>query len=172
MIEITETPTAASADAPRPMVSGEAPCCAGFDDILSFLNGRSAGLDLENIHWIRGEAGPNWCHDCGKTMAKHLRRRAPRKERREYILDGGFPSGDEDGCARCEGCGKLLHYSLTDYGAESELEHFLEHWKPQDKIEPETAYELARVFEYGQHVDELTEDLGRLAGIVRRQIEA
>lgn len=170
MIEMTETPTADSAKIGRPMVSGVASGCAGFEDIIAILDKISDSLDLECIHWIRGEAGPNWCHDCGKAMAKHLRRRATRKDRGEYILDGGYPAGDEDGCATCEGCGKLLHYSLTDWGVEKELEHFLACWEPQSAISPETAYELARVFEYGQHIDELADDLNRLAEIVRRQI--
>jgi hypothetical protein len=122
------------------------------------------------IHLIRGEAGSNWCYACGKARAKHLRRRAARKDKAEYTLDGGYPAGDEDGCAHCEGCGKLLHYSLTDYGVENEPGHFLAHWTLQGEFEPKTAYELARVFEHGQHVDDLAADLARLADIGWRQI--
>ena len=172
MIKATETLNVARNENASPMVSGDAIGYAGFDDLVATMDAIADGMELECIHWIRGEAGPNWCHSCGKAVAKHLRRRATRKEKRDYILDGGFPGGDEDGCARCEGCGKLLHYSLTDHGVENELEHFLKYFDQHGAIEPETAYELARVFEYGKHIAELTDDLSRLASMVRRQIEA
>jgi hypothetical protein len=170
MQEALETLTEPQPEAAAPCGQRVAPGCAGFDDIIAAMDKISDALELESIHWIRGEAGPNWCYGCGKAMAKHLRRRATRKEKSEYILDGGYPAGDEDGCAHCEGCGKLLHYSLTDYGVEIELEYFLERWEPQGNIVSETAYELARVFEYGQHIDVLADDLNRLAGKVRRLI--
>src|SRR3990167_1206356 len=39
---------------------------------------------------------------------------------------GGGYCMEEDSYEHCEKCGKLLDYTLTDYGVSSELEHFAE----------------------------------------------
>lgn len=121
-----------------------------FDDIIEQLEKIASPLDPENIHWIPGEAGENWCYACGKAKAKHMRRRA-KKNKKDFILDGGWSGGEEDNPAYCEGCGKLLHYSLTDYGVEQELSHFLNSILVAP-LNPETAYELCEVFGNGRHV--------------------
>ena len=60
---------------------------------------------------------------------------------------GGGYCMEEDSCEHCEKCGKLLDYTLTDYGVSSELEHFAEEAGDYsfDWNEPQECYEMARV---------------------------
>lgn len=142
-----------------------------YQDVVKFLAEQSGTVEIKYPYWIRGEAGENWCRYCGKAMARHLRRRSKRGEKQNYILDGGYLGGDEDGCARCAGCGCLLHYTLTDYGTENELSHFLEHWNAGESIHPETSYELQAVFEGGINRVDLSAQIDLLADRVRAIME-
>lgn len=135
-----------------------------FEDIITALNKMTDGLDPESIYWIKDAAGPDWCFICGKAMAKHLRRRSPRKTNQEYILDGGYdPSHVVDGPAFCEGCGKLLSFSLTEYGVSEEIIAYSEGIQDIEKLSKEDAWVLSEVFESGQHYDDLLPDLRMLA---------
>lgn len=52
-------------------------------------------------------------------------------------------SGENDHSLNCDGCGCLLAYSLTDYGASSELDHFnrARGWSRKG-LHPDVAFEL------------------------------
>lgn len=47
----------------------------------------------------------------------------------------------------CEKCGQLLDYTLTNYGAESEWEHFLEHGI--DASDPDQSYHIEAILNHG-----------------------
>lgn len=131
-------------------------------DVVDYLSRKSSRLEIAYPYWIRGCAEEDWCRACGLVAARHLRRRAKRGEKQNYILDGGYCGGDEDGCTRCAGCGCLLHYTLTDYGVENELSHFISHWNPIGPIHPETAYELASIFYGAEDRVDLSEGINLL----------
>lgn len=57
---------------------------------------------------------------------------------------GGGWCCQEDGCEACEKCGKLLDYTLTDCGVQSELDHFTEH-PPENLDNKSECYSLARI---------------------------
>lgn len=52
--------------------------------------------------------------------------------------------GESDHTEHCDICGQLLHYSLTEYGAETEVEHF-ESRAPVPTVYPDDAYYLAQL---------------------------
>lgn len=59
---------------------------------------------------------------------------------------GGGYCTEEDGCEACEKCGKLLDYTLTDYGVSSELEHFTaDDYEGFDWNSAPECYEMARI---------------------------
>lgn len=139
------------------------------DDVVKYLSGLSAGLDTENVYWVHGDDEAEcWCHACCRFKVRNLRRRN-RKNRTEYCVDGGWLT-EEDGPCFCAGCGKLLDCSLTRYGIEAELEHFLSYGflSGASTIDPGTAYELCRVFEEGVTYEEFDGDLLRLANEIRK----
>ena len=53
-------------------------------------------------------------------------------------------NGEEDSTQHCEICGQLIHYHLTEYGAEAEVEHFLSR-APNPTVYPDDAYYLAQL---------------------------
>src|SRR5688572_18325358 len=82
--------------------------------------------DPEHPYWFHklpdgseGDEGISYCLDClkkrfGETFdySKHIG---------DYF-GGGYPGyGESDGCECCDDCGKLLSYTLTEYGVSSEL---------------------------------------------------
>lgn len=78
-------------------------------------------------HWLRtpdGDPGTEWCPDCGHSKLRNLRKH-DRKRRDDYILDGGWPM-EQDSLPTCVSCGAFLRASLTAYGAQYELDHYLE----------------------------------------------
>lgn len=68
--------------------------------------------------------GNDWCEDCAVPMFKHLRRKDKRR-RDDYFLDGNGRI-ESDTHRFCAHCGKWLRISLTSYGVEEELAHYLE----------------------------------------------
>ena len=88
--------------------------------------------DVEKPHWFIHNAGGEertYCFDCGEKRRQELiatNQGKPEVLRLLDRLDGGF-STECDSCEHCETCGQLLDYSLTDYGAKSEWDHFQEH---------------------------------------------
>ena len=77
------------------------------------------------------------------------------------IIDGGW-STEHDSAPFCEGCGRLLEGSLTNYGISEEVEHFAAF--RFRKMTPIRAFELERIFDRAAYV----EDKAALAVIVER----
>lgn len=106
-------------------------------DLISRLED-FANLEPPYQRWLGGDnadAGPSYCKPCAE--------KAVAAGKGEFV-DGGFPGAEDDTCQHCETCGCLLHYSLTDYGVASELEHFSEH-PPEAPVGKEEAYHIVRV---------------------------
>lgn len=105
---------------------------------LSLLFDQYAALSPEMGYWLDFEDGGDGGTHCLKCIKK-LDAGCDK-----YTGYGGAP--EQDGCLHCGTCGKLLDYTLTDYGANSELDHFKDvkfrRNKPLDRI---TAYEIARM---------------------------
>lgn len=113
------------------------------DALLDRLNAIAAIADVPYPHWLGGDEadqGPSYCNDCAQKQVV-----AGNAE----FVDGGWPQ-ENDGCCHCEDCGRLLDYTLTDYGVQAEMEHF-QGGIPAESIEPETAYHLARLLEQADH---------------------
>ena len=115
---------------------------------MSALTVKEAVVRLEQIanaedvpypHWLGGDAdqGPSYCHECAQKQVD--------SGNGEFV-DGGWPQ-DSDGSCHCEDCGRLLDYTLTDYGVGDELSHF-KGIRLRGKLTPGTAYHLARLLEH------------------------
>lgn len=104
--------------------------------LLSMLFDQYANLQPEGPCWpSEDDTGQDYCrkHALEKIAADGGE------------LDGGY-CRENDSCSHCAVCGKLLDYTLTDFGADSELEHFKTVKFRRDKpLDRETAYHLARL---------------------------
>lgn len=102
----------------------------------------------EYQYWMNrhfgGEDG-TFCFKCGEKRRKQLIREHKLKHP-EYegmdSLDGGFHTMPDDIPAFCDSCRKPLKYSLTDYGADQEWDHFME-----NGFTKEDSYSLVNVLE-------------------------
>jgi hypothetical protein len=101
--------------------------------------------DVQDPYWFIHNAGgeqQTFCFECGEKRRMELLkkfRNDPETLRLLDSLDGGW-SLDSDSCEHCATCGRLLAYSLTDYGAESEWDHFRE--SEINLASPEVAYHI------------------------------
>jgi hypothetical protein len=148
--------------------------CSLIGDAVSYLDAISYDLDLENVHWVHGgDEAADWCYDCCKAMVRHLRKK-DKKNRKEYCVDGGWSGGESDNTPFCAGCGKMLAYSLTKYGMDSEFDHFLNHdfFCCDGSIDPYTAYELSAVIGAARCFDdeETSKKAHELANIIMDNI--
>lgn len=90
--------------------------CALQDEIARFLPAR-----VEDAYWIHGaDEGANWCYDCARAKARHLRRHS----KVDATVDGGWRT-EHDGMPHCEGCAAPLDGALTEYGASEEIDALL-----------------------------------------------
>lgn len=93
----------------------------------------------EHPHWFCGEnddEGLTYCYGCTQELRPSVR----------FGIDlcGGYPGyAESDGSEHCEKCGRLLSYTLTDYGVKEQLGYFLE--SGFDWNNPNDCFELARV---------------------------
>ena len=102
----------------------------------------ASASEIPYPHWLGGDdadQGESYCFDCAnkKVVGGEA----------EFV-DGGWMQ-DNDGCCHCEDCGRLLDYTLTDYGVKEELSHFKSD-RMRRKLSPELAYHLARVLEHNE----------------------
>jgi hypothetical protein len=100
------------------------------------------------IHNAGGEGG-TFCFDCGEERRKELLRKFSHDPETAPLLsrlDGGRAM-ECDSCEHCDKCGILLAYSLTNCGAESEWDHFLENGI--HLASPEVAYHVQAILEHG-----------------------
>lgn len=82
------------------------------------------------------DEGLDYCWDC---LQGHL----PADLEVGEHWGGGYVM-ESDGGARCEDCGKLLDYTLTDYGVATELAHF-EQSRAPDLSNADECFQLARI---------------------------
>lgn len=85
-----------------------------------------AGCDEAPEHWVHGDdadEGLSYCLECCRVEVARLKAENPKGD---YAVAGGWGT-DGDHTPFCETCGKRLSNTLTDYGAEEEFDHFLEH---------------------------------------------
>ena len=110
-----------------------------IDGALERLNEIARSADVPYPHWLGGDEadqGLSYCYECAE--------KAVSAGDGEYV-DGGWQQ-DSDGCCHCETCGRLLDYTLTDYGVTEELSHFRAA-RLRGELHPEAAYHLARILE-------------------------
>ena len=75
-------------------------------------------------HWIHSwDEGESYCYDCALKKVDELLAAEPDAE---YCVDGGWDT-EGDSTPFCENCFQLLSNTLTDYGCEEELCHFLDY---------------------------------------------
>lgn len=128
--------------------------------------------ELADLYWIRfGGEGEHYCYDCCKKEVEKINKEYISKgEEPEAMIDGGWGSIEEDGCTFCNGCEVRLETSLTRYGVESEVDHFLScDLIDQKELDNGQMIELYNVFYYGTAWDfdeQYEKDLLRLAKIV------
>lgn len=90
-------------------------------------------------YWINGsDESLSYCEPCALKRIQELKKEHP-SEADEFCLDGGWGI-EGDSTPFCETCGARLENHLTDYGAEQEFEHFLEHGC--DLRSPDDCYSL------------------------------
>jgi len=108
--------------------------------VEEIANRGAANVETKPEHWIHGwDEALSFCRDCAEAKIKELIQSEPDAE---YCLDGGWGI-DGDGLEFCETCGDRLWNSLTAYGCESEVEHFIENgFDPQSD---DDCYSLERV---------------------------
>lgn len=97
---------------------------------------------LEFQHWVSGDdadAGPSYCGPCVQQFVAD-------NPGKDIMADGGWPQED-DSPRFCETCDCPLHYTLTDYGLVTELQHLED---SEIELNPLTAYELLAVFDSAQ----------------------
>lgn len=119
---------------------------------------RYADIDPAPACWFETDDGDwdmnDYCEECcRKEMAKH---------------PGAHMSGDggcwpeSDSCRHCETCGKLLGYTLTNYGVRAEIEHFTMH-PPEAPLSKEEAFHIARMLAGAADGDETAISIARSA---------
>ena len=128
--------------------------------VLGRLDDIARAADVPYPRWLSGygaDQGLSFCTSCAEKRVA-----AGEAE----SVDGGWPQ-DNDGCCHCEDCGRLLDYTLTDYGVTEEMGHFR-----GDKLErdmtPELAYHLARVLEHHAERPDVLELLPKISGALAR----
>lgn len=142
--------------------------------------------ELEDLHWVGGGHGDgeSYCYDCCEKEVDKINKELIAKGEivvdedgdgeilhdEGAFIDGGWGGMEEDGCAFCDKCNNRLEASLTRYGVESEVDHFLScDLIDQDEIDNDQIVELYNVFEcstYYNFSNEYKKDILRLARIV------
>jgi hypothetical protein len=88
---------------------------------------------VKKPYWFMRNAGGveegTFCRECAEKL--RLKLAEANKDKPKVLecldrLDGGW-SQESDTVVTCKSCHELLEYTLTDYGAESEWDHFSEH---------------------------------------------
>jgi len=143
--------------------------------------------ELEYLHWVSSGYGDGfvYCFECCDKEVEKVNKELIAKG--EIVIDedgdicagdgafvdGGWSGIEEDGCAFCEGCNKRLEVSLTQYGVESEVDHFIEYFfddkNEVTEITNDQMIELHGIFEccgYNDFDKKYERDLLRLAKIV------
>lgn len=92
------------------------------EKLEKFFDEGAYRVPSEPEHWIHGaDEGFSYCLECCEEEVKRLSKENPKEE---YSVDGGWKT-EGDSTPFCEICGQLLENTLTDYGCEEEVNHFL-----------------------------------------------
>jgi hypothetical protein len=135
---------------------------------IKVLEPIAAEADAKPLHWVcGGDEGLNYCDVCAEKKAAQLKAENPEGN---YDVGGGWGGNEEDGCAHCETCGTLLGYSLTDYGRDSELDHYARHMKRKGGMPPDEAYHLVTML-YGFMGSSDRRQVARAAKVADRAIK-
>lgn len=80
-----------------------------------------------NPYWIRGsDDGDDYCDGCiDDAVSKAKKANVGDTDADDITRDGGWAQ-EKDTSSFCATCGVKLNYTLTDYGAQKEIEHFIE----------------------------------------------
>lgn len=115
----------------------------------------AAKADEKDSYWFIHNAGGEdrtFCFECGEKRRLELiveNKDNPKELDHLGSLDGGF-SQESDSCVHCETCGHILSYSLTNYGAESEWDHFLTNGVHIDS--PDVGYHILAILDHGMRL--------------------
>ncbi len=135
---------------------------------VELLRKKAKGISPPNPWWIAGgdDEATDYCRPCAEKALVAAKDGLTSEEAENLTLAGGYV-GEEDSRAHCESCGKLLDYTLTNYGVDSELDHFEREGIRND---PEEAYLILRILgdegypllTEGSNRPELAGDIARL----------
>ena len=95
-----------------------------------------------NVH-LFAYVGADYCEPCGDAVLGLMRRFLGDDEDSPQAWLCGS-DGESDSTKHCDICGQLLHYHLTDYGADSEVGHFMS-LAPNPTVYRDDAYYLAEL---------------------------
>jgi hypothetical protein len=132
---------------------------AAISRLQTLIAPNAAKYETVTEHWIHGwDEGLSFCRECAEKKIVELLAAEPDAE---YMLGGGWVT-EGDSQAFCETCQRALENSFTDYGAETEIDHFEEY--DFDFNSPEDCYAMERViYALGSGNEELQQRLDRLA---------
>lgn len=110
--------------------------------IYSYAQVRRQPVDEYYVETTRQTCDGSYCRECVAAVFVTEQCRLLGDDKAEVWL--GMSCGTEnDHCMRCDTCGRLLSYSLTDYGARDELGHFSRTRFPRKPLPADTAYEIS-----------------------------
>lgn len=101
---------------------------ARVDELREFVAAHATGAAAaQACYWVSGtnDCANDYCRPCGVRRVRALRRARP-AEAAGISLDGGW-SMEHDTSPTCRTCGATVDGTLTEYGADEELDHFTEH---------------------------------------------
>lgn len=118
-----------------------------LQSLIGLLDKRES--DPQHPYWFHelpdgseADEGISYCLDC---LKKYFGATFDYSEHIGEYFGGGYPGyGESDGCESCDDCGKLLSYTLTDYGIASELAHYSE-YQCFDWNDADSCFILARI---------------------------
>lgn len=99
-------------------------------------------VDQHYIETSRESDPRTYCRDCVQTAFAEVATRWLGNLDVEVWI-GMSVGGEQDTCMRCDACGRLLSYCLTNYGAGEELAHFSKKRFPRKPLPPDVAYEIS-----------------------------
>ncbi|MFT3992509.1 MAG: hypothetical protein QM680_14000 [Luteolibacter sp.] len=110
------------------------------DRLEAIFDAGSARVETADEHWIHGwDEGQSFCRECAEKKIEELLAEKPEAD---ICLDGGWGI-EGDSLEFCETCSRRLWNSLTQYGCESEVDHFEDNGF--DPADDDDCYSMERV---------------------------